>query len=89
MLMKWPPVPAAPSSPGVAALMRENAALKEEMQAFVAARRAAQDEESRALVLRLQRYFADSLRSELAGLGAGTDFASLSQRDVTESPAGS
>lgn len=82
-------VPAARPAPDVAALMRENAGLKDEMQALIAARRTLQDEASRALVRRLQTYFADSLRNELAGLGAGTDFASLSQRDVTDSNAGS
>jgi|GEM_PF-2775936 len=82
-------VPVAKPTPDVVALMAENAALKEQLQAVVAASRAAQDEASRARVRRLQTYFADSLRRELAGVGAGTDFASLSQRDVTDSPAGS
>lgn len=82
-------VPEALPSPDVAALMGENAALKEQLQALVAASRAAQDEASRARVRRLQTYFAESLRRELAGVGAGTDFASLSQRDATDSRAGS
>jgi hypothetical protein len=59
------------------------------MHALLDARRKAQDEEGRALVRRLQSYFAESLRRELAGVGAGTDFASLSKRDVTDSQAGS